>query len=298
MKRIPAERLDALVRLHREANYNIIRNWVGQSTSEDFFAACDKYGIMVWDEFFEANPNNGRDPDSPDLYLANVRDTVLRYRNHPSIVIWCGRNERPTLAARHCRGQHQASAGARPAALLSGQLHRGQRRHLRRPLWLATAALILRQRAEPGVQNRNRQRVDPHARSHPGVDAAKGLVRPKLSQRRLGRARPRHRRRATRPTARCKTSSRQRYGPYASLPEFVRKAQMADYETYRAMYESHLSKMFAPCTAAHHLDEQPSPALPRLADLRLLAGAVRLLLRRAEGLRAGARHDDAGQFPR
>jgi len=41
----------------------------------------------------------------------------------------------------------------------------------------------------------------------------------------------------------------ERYGPFASLPEFVRKAQMADYETYRAMYESHLTKMFAPSTA-------------------------------------------------
>ena len=25
--------------------------------------------------------------------LANAEDTIKRFRNHPSIVIWCGRNE-------------------------------------------------------------------------------------------------------------------------------------------------------------------------------------------------------------
>ena len=27
------------------------------------------------------------------LFLDNARDTILRFRNHPSIVVWCGRNE-------------------------------------------------------------------------------------------------------------------------------------------------------------------------------------------------------------
>ena len=93
MKRIPLERLDAEVRMHKLANMNMIRNWVGQSTSEELFELCDKYGILVWDEFFQPNPSNGPDPSDSQTYMANVRDTVLRYRNHPSIAIWCGRNE-------------------------------------------------------------------------------------------------------------------------------------------------------------------------------------------------------------
>jgi hypothetical protein len=40
-----------------------------------------------------------------------------------------------------------------------------------------------------------------------------------------------------------------RYGPYAGLPEFVRKAQLADYEAYRAMYEARMAHLFDPCTA-------------------------------------------------
>ena len=58
MKRIPRERLEAQIRFHKEANYTIIRNWVGQSTSEDFYDLCDRYGIMIWDEFFQPNPSD------------------------------------------------------------------------------------------------------------------------------------------------------------------------------------------------------------------------------------------------
>ncbi len=36
MKRIPRGRLEAQIRMHQLANYTMIRNWVGQSTSEDF----------------------------------------------------------------------------------------------------------------------------------------------------------------------------------------------------------------------------------------------------------------------
>ena len=93
MKRIPRERLDAQIHMHQLANLNMIRNWVGQSTSEDFYELCDKYGILVWDEFFQPNPGDGPNPTDIDTYIANVRDKILRFRNHPSIALWCARNE-------------------------------------------------------------------------------------------------------------------------------------------------------------------------------------------------------------
>ena len=65
--------------MHQLANLNIIRNWVGQSTSEDFYELCDKYGILLWDEFFQPNPTDGPNPDDLDTYIANVRDKILRY---------------------------------------------------------------------------------------------------------------------------------------------------------------------------------------------------------------------------
>ena len=93
LKRIPRERLEAEIRMHQLANLNMIRNWVGQSTGEDFYELCDKYGILVWDEFFQPNPSDGPDPTDIDTYIANVRDKILRFRNHPSIMLWCARNE-------------------------------------------------------------------------------------------------------------------------------------------------------------------------------------------------------------
>ncbi len=32
--------------MHRDANLNMIRNWVGQSTSEQFYELCDQYASM------------------------------------------------------------------------------------------------------------------------------------------------------------------------------------------------------------------------------------------------------------
>jgi len=84
---------DAAVRYHRDMNFTMIRNWVGQTFDDAFYEACDRYGIVVWQEFWLANPWDGPDPDDPAMFLRNVRDTVLRIRSHPSIGLYCGRNE-------------------------------------------------------------------------------------------------------------------------------------------------------------------------------------------------------------
>jgi hypothetical protein len=84
---------DAAVRYHKEMNFNIIRNWVGQTANEEFYNACDKYGIMIWQDFWLANPADGPDPGNKKMFLDNARDLVTRIRNHPSLVLYCGRNE-------------------------------------------------------------------------------------------------------------------------------------------------------------------------------------------------------------
>lgn len=92
-KRVSRERLEPYFRLHRNANLNIIRNWVGQNTEETFYELADEYGLMVWNDFWESTQNYNIEAQDPDLFLKNARDTILRFRNHPSIVMWCGRNE-------------------------------------------------------------------------------------------------------------------------------------------------------------------------------------------------------------
>jgi Glycosyl hydrolase 2 galactose-binding domain-like/Exo-beta-D-glucosaminidase Ig-fold domain/Glycosyl hydrolases family 2/Concanavalin A-like lectin/glucanases superfamily/Glycosyl hydrolases family 2, TIM barrel domain len=92
-KRVSREHLEPYFRLHRDANLNIIRNWVGQDTEQTFYDLADEYGLMIWNDFWESTQNYNVEAEDPALFLDNARDTILRFRNHPSIVVWCGRNE-------------------------------------------------------------------------------------------------------------------------------------------------------------------------------------------------------------
>ena len=84
---------DTAVRYHAEQNFTMIRNWVGQTGAEAFFDACDRYGIMIWQDFWLANPADGPDPADERMFMANADDFVRRIRRHPSIALYCGRNE-------------------------------------------------------------------------------------------------------------------------------------------------------------------------------------------------------------
>lgn len=84
---------DIAVSNHRDMNFNMIRNWVGQTADEEFYDACDEQGIMVWQDFWLANPSDGPDPDDEPMFLRNAIDFTSRMRHHPCIGIYCGRNE-------------------------------------------------------------------------------------------------------------------------------------------------------------------------------------------------------------
>lgn len=84
---------DAAVAYHADMNFTMIRNWVGQTGDDEFFEACDKYGVMIWQDFWLANPADGPNPDNPEMFMKNAYDMVKRIRNHPSIAIYVGRNE-------------------------------------------------------------------------------------------------------------------------------------------------------------------------------------------------------------
>jgi hypothetical protein len=92
MKRVSRERMEPYFRLHREAGFNMIRNWTGESTEEMFYALCDEYGIMVWNDFW-ITTDDTVEPLDADLFMRNAKDAVMRFRNHPSITVWCPRNE-------------------------------------------------------------------------------------------------------------------------------------------------------------------------------------------------------------
>ncbi len=93
LKRVSRARLEPYFRLHREAHLDIIRNWLGQNTEESFYELADEYGLLVLNDFWESTQNYQLEAEDPQLFLANARDVILRYRNHPSIAVWFGRNE-------------------------------------------------------------------------------------------------------------------------------------------------------------------------------------------------------------
>jgi len=84
---------DIAVGYHADMNFTMIRNWVGQTGDDEFYEACDRHGIMVWQDFWLANPVDGPNPYDPEMFMDNAKDLVKRIRNHPSIAIYCGRNE-------------------------------------------------------------------------------------------------------------------------------------------------------------------------------------------------------------
>ena len=93
MKRVSYASLAPYFRLEREAHMNVVRNWMGNNTEDEFYDLADENGIMVLNDFWQSTQNAQIEPDDPQLFLANARDTIARYRNHPSIVVWFGRNE-------------------------------------------------------------------------------------------------------------------------------------------------------------------------------------------------------------
>ena len=93
IKRIGRDRLAPYFRLEREAHMNIVRNWMGTNTEPVFYDLADENGMMVLNDFWQSTQNFQVEPEDPQLFIANARDAIARYRNHPSIVVWFGRNE-------------------------------------------------------------------------------------------------------------------------------------------------------------------------------------------------------------
>ena len=111
MLRLSPERYEAEVRMHAEMNMNMIRIWGGAMPERpEFYEACDKYGLLVWQDLWVSGDCNGRwfdprkkesqerrqaYPDDHSLFLTTAIDQIKMLRNHPSLYLWCGGNEHP-----------------------------------------------------------------------------------------------------------------------------------------------------------------------------------------------------------
>jgi beta-mannosidase len=83
-----------LVRLAREANFNLLRCWGGAIVNpESFFESCDELGLLVWQEFPLACNNYPDDPAYLGVLDRESRSIIRRVRQHPCLGIWGGGNE-------------------------------------------------------------------------------------------------------------------------------------------------------------------------------------------------------------
>lgn len=109
--RLSPERYDHEVRFHAEMNLRMIRVWGGALLERpEFYQACDKYGILVFQDLWGSGDCNGawedltkldsrerrwEYPDNHALFLQMAEDQIKMIRNHPSLCFWCGANEWP-----------------------------------------------------------------------------------------------------------------------------------------------------------------------------------------------------------
>lgn len=251
MKRISRERLDAQFHMHALANLNIIRNWVGQSTSPDFYDMADKYGILLWDEFFQPNPFDGPDVTDIPTYLANVTDKVERYRNHPSIAVWCARNEGyppkqlddtlkelmgrldPTRLYQSNSAEGRGVSSHGPYYWRSPRFFYALNESFKTETGSVSIPTI--ESIQGMMPQKDWETIDDDWAQH---DMAKGAQR--------GDEFP--------------TSLAERYGHIRNLADFVRKGQLATYEAFRAMYEGRNAQMFKATTGV--LSWMSHPAQP------------------------------------
>lgn len=78
----------------RDANMNIARVWGGSGImKKEFYDLCDRYGIMVWQEFMLACNLYSDDRHYLDVLEKEATSIVKALRSHPSLVLWCGGNE-------------------------------------------------------------------------------------------------------------------------------------------------------------------------------------------------------------
>ena len=229
LKRVSRERLEPYFKLHRAANVNIIRNWLGQNTEDVFYELADEYGLLVLNDFWESTQDFQVEIQDPQLFLANARDVISRYRNHPSIAVWFGRNEgvpQPIVneglarivaeldGTRHYTGssnnvnlQGSGPYNYRPPAQYFTELARGF------SVEVGSPSLSTLESLEASIPPADRWPISDTLAYHDWHFGGNGDI------------------------ASFMTALETQYGAPTSLADFERKAQMMNLVTYRAVFE-------------------------------------------------------------
>ena len=114
---ITKKRLRERITQARDAGMNMLRVWGGGFyESDEFYALCDRMGILVWQDFAYGcsyYPDTG---EYADLARTEATAAVKRIRHHASLALWCGNNENQTMFDGNW-------TGTRPPRLLGDHLY-------------------------------------------------------------------------------------------------------------------------------------------------------------------------------
>ncbi len=93
--RITDDNLETLIRNAAETHQNMLRVWGGGLYEDErFYDLCDRYGILVWQDFiFACSVYPLQDPDFVENIRVEVMENLRRLRHRASLALWCGNNE-------------------------------------------------------------------------------------------------------------------------------------------------------------------------------------------------------------
>lgn len=91
--------------LFSDLNCNMVRVWGGGVYESDaFYDYCDANGILVWQDFMTGCGCFPQDDAYAAVTDAEIRQVLLRLRNHPAIALWAGNNENDQFMIGEYRG--------------------------------------------------------------------------------------------------------------------------------------------------------------------------------------------------
>lgn len=78
----------------KNLNCNFVRIWGGGRYEEDeFYSLTDEAGILVWHDFMLACHKYPQTEEFLEKIKVECENVIKRFRNHSSIICWCGSNE-------------------------------------------------------------------------------------------------------------------------------------------------------------------------------------------------------------
>lgn len=94
LPRVSPEKYEYIVKSAADANMNMLRVWGGGIYESDlFYDLCDKYGIMIWQDFMFACSMYPGDTEFLNSVKHEAEYNIKRLRNHACMALWCGNNE-------------------------------------------------------------------------------------------------------------------------------------------------------------------------------------------------------------